>query len=984
MVDNNQSEKEDNLYKKLQYKFPEMRPIKTAPSLGTINTLGLSVFWKANYDQETDTYTKYHAICALFIPLFYLGAYRVANASNGGWYFLGKEKLSNFTRNWNYGVLIVIAISIGSILYVNYLDSPGYRSNKLMLEADKKYQAGNIEDALKDYYSIIDDLTLVSQPAILAAENIFENDLIKQNENQFAKIWQNFGKRAKSNLPFPSKKDFIKYGDKYFSIYKDIDIKKANLILEVMTVNLTGDLIQAKKHLDFKLACFEKEPTFLPFAIEKASELEKGNDFKKCEEILTPLKTQLKDTEGARILGSIIYQKGLYTESYSLLKPYFDSRLVKFHEAEKRQQAVYKQVEKQALDLLNNNGAPADWYAKYEKASEKEKANMDDEFIYNFVSKSNLFIEANESLISQSNVINVAIQLGIALLNIAQESDVLEKTKRLEEAEKIFLSVQGAASDTDEYQLTYGEILFWLGKPKEGEQQFNNFLEKYKYDAASLAEIANEYRSIGDLSKARSLIEQAYNKSQKKEEKESFASNRASFPTDLDDEISWLEKTNKVDFYNQASILSCKGQKKKEEGDFKEAEKFYRQAIDIYEKIPDNTTKLNNMSLIVSKLFNISHKTIDLINSVALLKKTRDSSPKDTIVLNNYIDTLNKLYVIEEIDKDINVEKIKGRFSFEHIYFNAVNQEDMNEKTFKLTKNANFELMIPLCEQLTLLAPHSKSAHDTLYNLLFFKKDIKNINKVLDNILKNDFTDAEYKKDMAEYYSNKDSAKNLALTLNSLKQYDDIKIDQLNPDDPSDIILLCHMNAYQINKDFYGKANPDFTFAIAQLEKSFKNKPRRFVLNQLLNFYLFEGLNEIYQTNEIYKIDVDKFRSLKYSLAFTSYMLNKHPELKPILLANKNIVKCTEYIKILFNNFPATLNISGAMLLVNLNLDNEDITKKVLMNNIYLKPEIEINYKLYPLSIDSVLEKYFYLILQGDKNSAKEVVDAAILNGVPL
>ena len=162
MVDNNQSEKEDDLYKKLQYKFPEMRPIKAAPSLGTINSLGLSVFGKANYDQETDTYTKYHAICALFIPLFYLGAYRVANASNGGWYFLGKEKLSNFTRNWNYGVLIVIAISIGSILYANYLESPGYRTNKLMLEADKKYQAGNIEDALKDYYSIIDDLTLVS------------------------------------------------------------------------------------------------------------------------------------------------------------------------------------------------------------------------------------------------------------------------------------------------------------------------------------------------------------------------------------------------------------------------------------------------------------------------------------------------------------------------------------------------------------------------------------------------------------------------------------------------------------------------------------------------------------------------------------------------------------------------------------------------------------------------------------------------------
>ena len=78
----------------LAEKFPEMRPISAAPSLSTVNGIGMTLVGRRDYDDETRTYVKTHCFSILFIPILAAGAYRVLDTGQGGWYFLGKVPLS--------------------------------------------------------------------------------------------------------------------------------------------------------------------------------------------------------------------------------------------------------------------------------------------------------------------------------------------------------------------------------------------------------------------------------------------------------------------------------------------------------------------------------------------------------------------------------------------------------------------------------------------------------------------------------------------------------------------------------------------------------------------------------------------------------------------------------------------------------------------------------------------------------------------------
>jgi len=54
-----------NLHEELRRKFPEMRPIKNAPWLGSINGFGLGLYGKRDFDAESQTYVKTRCICEL-------------------------------------------------------------------------------------------------------------------------------------------------------------------------------------------------------------------------------------------------------------------------------------------------------------------------------------------------------------------------------------------------------------------------------------------------------------------------------------------------------------------------------------------------------------------------------------------------------------------------------------------------------------------------------------------------------------------------------------------------------------------------------------------------------------------------------------------------------------------------------------------------------------------------------------------------------
>ena len=68
----------------LDRKFPFMKPVNSAPSMHTINGIGLTLYGNREFDNETQTYLKSYCFCILFVPIFWFSSYRVADASDGG------------------------------------------------------------------------------------------------------------------------------------------------------------------------------------------------------------------------------------------------------------------------------------------------------------------------------------------------------------------------------------------------------------------------------------------------------------------------------------------------------------------------------------------------------------------------------------------------------------------------------------------------------------------------------------------------------------------------------------------------------------------------------------------------------------------------------------------------------------------------------------------------------------------------------------
>ena len=97
----------------LRQLFPKMTPVSGPPTMFTLNGVGTTVYGERDRHELTNTYVKTLVFCILFVPIFFISSYRVQDAEEGGWYFLGKEPLSGFAKGWNYLVLSFILVMVG-------------------------------------------------------------------------------------------------------------------------------------------------------------------------------------------------------------------------------------------------------------------------------------------------------------------------------------------------------------------------------------------------------------------------------------------------------------------------------------------------------------------------------------------------------------------------------------------------------------------------------------------------------------------------------------------------------------------------------------------------------------------------------------------------------------------------------------------------------------------------------------------------------
>ncbi|WP_223513867.1 hypothetical protein [Pseudomonas sp. GL-B-19] len=88
--------------------FGDLEPVENAPSLRTINGVGVTLYGSADKNPSNGSYMATYYFVLFFIPIFPIARYRVI-PTGGGFRFLGKGRLRTFDK-WH------IAISLGLIV----------------------------------------------------------------------------------------------------------------------------------------------------------------------------------------------------------------------------------------------------------------------------------------------------------------------------------------------------------------------------------------------------------------------------------------------------------------------------------------------------------------------------------------------------------------------------------------------------------------------------------------------------------------------------------------------------------------------------------------------------------------------------------------------------------------------------------------------------------------------------------------------------
>lgn len=172
----------------LNERFPKMRPIGSPPALTTINGFGVGVYGRRDEDPDTGTYIKTHCVCALFIPLVALGAYRVADAQDRAWYFLGKEPLSSFAKMWNGFVVCLLLVWTGSLGWNSYVSSPEYKARQELRAANAQLKSGDALKAADTFSRLIAGSPVESQARQglqTALEQCLQSASVVTNEGAF-------------------------------------------------------------------------------------------------------------------------------------------------------------------------------------------------------------------------------------------------------------------------------------------------------------------------------------------------------------------------------------------------------------------------------------------------------------------------------------------------------------------------------------------------------------------------------------------------------------------------------------------------------------------------------------------------------------------------------------------------------------------------------------------------------------------------------
>ncbi|MEK7953910.1 tetratricopeptide repeat protein [Luteolibacter soli] len=735
----------------LERRFPSMRPVKSPPSLFTINGIGVSMYGKRDFDAVTGTYIKTRCFCLVFIPVFPIDAYRVADAPGRGWYFLGKERVSGFARGTRWCALAVVALFIGSGAWQAHIHSPEYRARKAGERAAGYIASGMPIEAVKVYRGMIQESIgdrAASQQAMLSLLNA---ELDSGDPNRIAAAVR----YADANRMIPGFKQVLipDLTDRALAAAaKCSDPKDAERILAALRPSPT-DLVRVHEALRKALESIHKaEPDNRETRIKLALMREEFGEVDGALALLEPAADKLGDGEGARLYGNLLMGEGRVAEALPHLERYVTPRMAQWKTLESAVDRSYEAAQKKALDRLNRDNGAASFRKRYDAASAQEQERMVQEYLSTEVPKDPDFIASREHYQAEAKIVPSIMDLGVARLRMAQaEKDPAARKELLKKSEEAFLALRSSAGETDEYRLFLGQVYFWSDREPEGRKLFDELLASKKRDVGTLFQLAHIFRDLGETNEARKLLDEAFPKATRNAEKAGIVSLRSLLARDTDEKIEWLSKGNASEPTIAVRLSEARGQKAEEQGDQEAAKRHYRDALAAYEKQERNSTSLNNSALLYRNLYRMEGKLEDFETSARLVSEAVELEPANSILSENAAESQLTAAVIRLAGNRIDPKLLQFDNGLDSLRYLYQREEERDKLLASLTSDPNFRKGIAHYWDALLLSPKNPGLYGWGAQVFAYIGDDASLERLLEKAAGQEFDHTIGRDELARY-----------------------------------------------------------------------------------------------------------------------------------------------------------------------------------------------------------------------------------------
>lgn len=708
----------------LSQKFPFMKPIKSPPALFRINGCGMALYGHRDDDAHTGTYIATWCLSLIFVPVFCLRAYRVIQAASGSWYFVGREPLSLVARLWNLVLILAIAGTIGGVRYHNYTTSPQYIAGKKMEQAREQAAKGQIAQAAKTFAALAVVGRDEADNAATALQGLIEEKCAGAALSESAGVYAAAVQVTRSGRTFTAS-DLVSRAQSLVSEKGASDARAAVELLDAVRPLAVNSAPVDALRLKFLRQWASAEPGNLNVLVPLASLLEEQQKADEAKGLLLPVKGQLGDGEGARVLGKILAREGDYDGAYALLWPYVKSRLESLHSATGNLDGVMKSIWDREIELLDQNKGPADFYSQYQSASKEQRQAMVQEYVSNRIRNDPSYTAAQQDLERHAAVVPVALELGMIMLERAQrQGDAQVRKSQLEAAKEVFLAIGGVAGETDTYRVTLGQIHYWLGEHDKGHKLFEEFLASKSRDHRSLLQIGTMLRQVGLTAETRILTEEAYNKASENEERYQAAAIRAVCSVDLEDEILWLNRCNVSIPEIKARLAKVQGDKAMLEGRDDEAAAQYRTVIDAYASMPRSATTLNESALAYYSLFEATGERQAFERCLDHFQQAVNLKPSDTVLLFNAGSTLLSGALTDILSEQIDLRALHESGSVSLLGYLYRDQAGRERVVARVREHPGVARALAYLQKVCVLAPKDAKSFEIIFQVHSFNRDL--------------------------------------------------------------------------------------------------------------------------------------------------------------------------------------------------------------------------------------------------------------------